>query len=149
MYTVEYEGGKVTIPEALDMTVLQGGKIKKLTAVQIKRGDLLRVEGGSSSIPYSQLKFFWNFLKKFPQNQVRPREHERPKLRFTKTRYSRVYHNIGQGVLQRHILWFEENIERGLYGVSALHIAHRLKEIANTSWAEVKSVRRVEDLPES
>lgn len=128
-------------------SILRKGKKDFACTTSLKRGDLLDLNrlnsspGKDCNIPYSQLGFFWRYLKKFPQNQVRPRKHKRPKVRFVKTRYSRVYMNISRSTLKRHILWFKENIDRGLYNVSALHILHRLEHIASTPWDEVRSIK--------
>lgn len=140
IYKIECSKRTLEYLEDQNISILKNGKRKEAKPAELKRGDLIEVTENGCTVPYKQLGFFWKYLEKFPQNQVRPRKYFRPKIRFVKTRYSRVYMNLSPGTINRYVLWFGENVDRGLYNVSALKILYRLKDIANTHWDEVQSV---------
>ena len=134
-------GTNIFVYGDVELPILREGKIKKEKVKDIKRNDLLgsAFHEDTFLIPHSQLRFFWNYLKKQDSNQVRPRKHFKPRLKYKKTRFSRIYSELSYQNLDNHIKWFKENIDRGLYKKPAcLHILHRLKEIAKINWNKVK-----------
>jgi hypothetical protein len=89
-------------------------------------------------LPYKALNFVWGYMKRQKANQVRPRKHSKPRFKYKKTRFSRIYSDITYDKVQELITWFQENIDRKLYKVPASHhIVHRVKDICKYNWNRV------------
>jgi len=90
-------------------------------------------------LPYSALNFVWKYIEKQDQTQIRPRNYPKPRFVFKRTRFSRIYSDISYDKVQNLLLWFQENIDNGIFKVPASHnIAHRIKEICKFNWNKVK-----------
>jgi len=120
--------------------ILRKSSILEVQVKKLKKTDLLASELNidTFAIPHENLNFFWKYLDKQKLNQVRPRIHKRPKIRYRRTRFIRLFLNIEYINMQRYIAWFQENIDREAYKKPAcLNIVHRLKKLCQYNWNNI------------
>ena len=138
--TLDKSGNSLKLNGESTVIILRNTSIMKVKVKELKRKDLLASEFDKDtySIPYNNLSFFWRYLDKQKTNQVRPRKYRRPKVRYKRTRFSRIYLNIEHVNMERYISWFQENIDRGIYSKPAcLNIVHRLKKLCQYNWNNI------------
>ena len=142
--TFKETGKSAVIDGDAVLVVLRKGKISEITVEEYfesKKDGLVASQINKSSfrLPYSELSFLWKYIENQPINQVRPRKFPKPRLKFRKTRFSRVYFDVTHDKVQALISWFKENINRGIYKVPASHhMVHRLQEMSKYNWNKVK-----------
>jgi len=142
--TFKETGKKASISGDAILVVLRKGKISEITVEEYylsKKDGLIASELHKSSfrLPYEELSFVWKYMENQTVNQVRPRKIPKPRFKFKKTRFSRVYFDITYDKIQTLISWFNENIERGAYKVPASHhIVHRIEKICIYNWNKVR-----------